>query len=125
MNSPRRLSRLDIIFGFFKVFRSLLPAVILLNINIKDIGIGWIIGIIAAIGISIFFAWLSWSKFSFSLSEDRFIIKRGIWNREEKIIYYNRIHSVNLEQPFFYRLFQVAKLQIETPGGKKRRLRVS
>lgn len=119
MNSPRKLSRLDIIFGFFKVFRSLLPAVILLNINVKNIGIGWIIGIIAAIGLSILFAWLSWSKFSFSLAEDRLIIKRGIWNREEKIIYYNRIHSVNLEQPFIYRIFNVAKLQIETPGGKK------
>lgn len=119
MNNPQKLSRLDILLGFFRAFRALLPLVIIFNINLAKVGLWWIAGVAVAILLSVWLAWLSWSKFTFMLTEDRLVINKGILKKEEKIIYYNRIHSVNIQQPLLYRLFKVAKLQIETPGGKK------
>lgn len=122
MNNPHKLSRLDILFGFFLTLRASTPLLFIIYVNIPDakkiFSIWGLLGFIVVIGISIFFAWLPWKKFSFYLDKDRIVIMRGVFNREEKIIYYNRIHSVNVQQPLIHRIFGVAKLKIETPGGK-------
>ncbi|MEW4371159.1 PH domain-containing protein [Paenibacillus kandeliae] len=59
----------------------------------------------------------SWRKFTYHEEPDRFVIRSGLWTRNEKAIYYERIHSVSIEQPLLQRLLGVVQLKIETPGG--------
>lgn len=63
------------------------------------------------------YGYMSWRRFGFWLEADRIIIRKGVLFRDEKTIYYARIHSVNVEQKLVHRLFGVAQVKIETPGG--------
>lgn len=122
MTNARQLSKLDIAITFISNIRHLIPLIILVIINLKGFDFMkslW--GILAAVLVVILngvFSFLSWKKFQYSLEQDRIIIRKGVLNREEKTIYYNRIHSVNVQQPLLLRIFGAASLQIETPGGK-------
>ncbi|MCR8657056.1 PH domain-containing protein [Paenibacillus endoradicis] len=122
MTNPRKLSRLDILFGFLRMLRVFIPMVFVISVNsgeTKWLFTLWgLLGTIVILAFSLLHGWITWKKFSFSLEQDRIVIMRGVFNKEEKIIYYNRIHSVNVQQPLLHRVFSVAKLQIETPGGK-------
>lgn len=122
MTNPRKLSRLDILFGFLQTLKVFIPMIFVLSINIgetKWIFTLWgLLGTFIIIVLTLLFGWITWKKFSFSLELDRIVIIQGVFNKEEKVIYYNRIHSVNVQQPLLHRVFSVAKLQIETPGGK-------
>ncbi|BFH17117.1 PH domain-containing protein [Paenibacillus melissococcoides] len=51
------------------------------------------------------------------MEADKLLIRQGLFFRDEKTIYYSRIHSVQVEQPLLQRLFGMAQLKIETPGG--------
>lgn len=122
MTNAKQLSKLDIAITFISNIRHLIPLIILVIINLKGFDFMkslW--GILAAVLLVILngvFSFLSWKKFQYSLEQDRIIIRKGVLNREEKTIYYNRIHSVNVQQPLLLRIFGAASLQIETPGGK-------
>jgi len=122
MTNPRKLSRLDILFGFLRMLRVFIPMVFVMFVNsgeTKWLFTVWgLLGTVVIVVLSVLYGWITWKKFSFSLESDRIVIMRGVFNKEEKIIYYARIHSVNVQQPLLHRVFSVAKLQIETPGGK-------
>lgn len=64
--------------------------------------------------------YLEWRKFGFWVEADRIIIRKGVFFRDEKTIYFTRIHSVNVEQQLVHRLLRVAQVKIETPGGNKK-----
>ncbi|HIW33634.1 MAG TPA: PH domain-containing protein [Candidatus Paenibacillus intestinavium] len=122
MTNPRKLSRLDIFFGFLRTIRVFIPIVFVASVNsgeFKWLYTLWgLLGAVVIVAFSLLYGWLTWKKFSFYLESDRIVIMRGVFNKEEKVIYYNRIHSVNVQQPLLHRVSSVAKLQIETPGGK-------
>ncbi|MFC6333882.1 PH domain-containing protein [Paenibacillus septentrionalis] len=122
MTNTRQLSKLYIVINFIKNIRTLIPLLVIAYINIDDFEfmktIWGIAVVIALIAFNFLFSYLPWKKFQYSLEQDRLIIHKGVFKREEKTIYYNRIHSVNVQQPLLLRIFGVASLQIETPGGK-------
>ena len=60
---------------------------------------------------------IKWRRFTYRMEEDKLIIRHGLFMRDEKTIYFSRIHSVRVEQPLLQRLFGMAQLKIETPGG--------
>lgn len=121
MTNPRHLSKLDILINFIKNIRAFIALIVIVIINIEKLeflkSIWGIAAVIALAVLNFVLSYLPWKKFLFSLEQDRLIIHRGVLKREEKTIYYNRIHSVNVQQPLLLRIFGLAKLQIETPGG--------
>ncbi|WP_019421056.1 PH domain-containing protein [Paenibacillus sp. OSY-SE] len=60
---------------------------------------------------------IKWRRFTYRVEADKLIIRHGLFMRDEKTIYFSRIHSVRVEQPLLQRLFGMAQLKIETPGG--------
>lgn len=48
------------------------------------------------------------------LDDHSFHIRRGIFMIKEKVIPYRHIQNVDLEQPYHYRIFGVARLNITT-----------
>lgn len=122
-NERRTLHPSYILFVVFSIIKGFLPVIIVFLLkrpDWSDITWYWY----AAVGGGLLFfallSYLSWRRFGFWLEEDRIIIRSGILFREEKTIYYSRIHSVNVEQPLIQRLLGVVQLKIETPGGNKK-----
>lgn len=122
MNNARRLSKLDIAISFIRNIRNFIPLIILSYIRIKEAAERYLLWVLLVGGLLLLInglmSFLVWRKFQYSLEQDRLIIRRGVITREEKTIYYSRIHSVNVQQPLLLRIFGAASLQIETPGGK-------
>ena len=122
MTNPRHLSKFDILITFVKNIRAFIALIVIALINFEKLdflrNVWGVAAVIALIVLNLVLSYLPWKKFQYSLEQDRLIINRGVLNREEKTIYYNRIHSVNVQQPLLLRIFGLASLQIETPGGK-------
>jgi Predicted membrane protein len=123
MSERRSLHPLYLLISVIGAVRGFIPVVaivLLRGVNWEEaLRWYWIAGAAALLLVFVGFSYLQWRKFGFWLEEDRIVIRRGILFRDEKTIYYTRIHSVNVEQPLMHRLLRVAKLKIETPGGGK------
>mgnify|MGYP000703375461 CR=1 FL=1 len=55
-----------------------------------------------------------YAQHKFMLDDHSFHIRRGIFMVKEKVIPYRHIQNVDLEQPYHYRLFGIARLNITT-----------
>lgn len=124
MNSePRRQHVLYLAFTVLKSVRSLAFPLALMLINLfrgDDVNRSYMYILLALaliiVGMNLY-QLASWRKFTYHEEPDRFVIRSGLWTRNEKAIYYERIHSVSIEQPLLQRLLGVVQLKIETPGG--------
>ncbi|MFD0588785.1 PH domain-containing protein [Paenibacillus sp. GCM10027627] len=124
MNERRMLHPAYILFGVLSVVRAFLPVIIIFllkGVSWSEIEWYWFAGIGAGFLLLLLICYMHWKRFGFWLEEDRLVIRSGVFFRQEKTIYYSRIHSVNVEQPFIQRLLGVVQLKIETPGGGKQK----
>lgn len=123
MNERRTLHPIYILFGLLNTIKGFIPVILIGLVRGKDwAGLAWYwyAGASALAAVILLFSFLEWRRFGFWLEEDRIIIRKGWLFRDEKTIYYGRIHSVNVEQPFIQRILRVAQVKIETPGGNKK-----
>lgn len=123
MNERRKLHPVYILFGLLNTIQGFIPFILIAlfkGIEWSELRWYWFTGVTAAAVGILLFSFLEWKKFGFWLEEDRIIIRKGLLFRDEKTIYYGRIHSVNVEQPLIQRLLGVAQVKIETPGGNKK-----
>lgn len=123
MSKRRSLHPSYVLLGVLSTFKALLPVLLITlfkGIEWSEIRWYWFAGIGGGIAVLLLMSYLTWRRFGFWLEEDRIIIRSGLLFRDEKTIYYTRIHSVNVEQPLLQRLLGVAQVKIETPGGSKK-----
>ncbi|UHA73785.1 PH domain-containing protein [Paenibacillus sp. 481] len=121
MNKEQRLHPLYILFILFDFVKALWPIAVIVVLQRPDVASipwWWYACIAGGTVVLLGYGWIRWKRFEYVLEADKFVIRKGVLFREEKAIYYKRIHSVNTEQPFFQRLLGVMQLKIETPGGK-------
>lgn len=122
MSNLRRLHKVYVVFTLFQFIKGLLPLIIITMLRKSGLlGLEWYwyAGATALVLLSLLFGWLEWRAFTYTVEEDRIILRKGVLFKDEKTIYYGRIHSVNVDQPFLQRILGVAELKIETPGGGK------
>lgn len=121
MNEPKRLHKMYVLFPFFSVMKSIIPIIVLLIIKGVDWSkFPWYSYAAAVVCIAlpfVLYGWIKWRKFSYTLQDDRIVLRQGLFVREEKSIYFSRIHSVQTQQPLIQRMLRLAQLKIETPGG--------
>jgi len=123
MNEPRRLHPIYMLFFVVNAIKALIPAIAIFVLKGNDwfsMQWYWYAGGAALVAVLFIIGYLDWKRFAFSVEEDRLVIQKGVFFREEKNLYFRRIHSVNVEQPFVQRLFRVAQVKVETPGGDKK-----
>lgn len=123
MNERRTLHPIYILFGLLNTIRGFLPLILIGLLKGTDwLGLKWYwyAGAALLAIVILAFSFQEWRRFGFWLEEDRIIIRKGWLRRDEKTIYYGRIHSVNVEQPLIQRLLRVAQVKIETPGGNNK-----
>ena len=61
-------------------------------------------------------SWFGYVGCTFTLDENSFNIKRGIFNKKETFIPYRQIEDIDIEQSFYHRMLGVSKLVILTVG---------
>ncbi|MEM1132527.1 MAG: PH domain-containing protein [Pseudomonadota bacterium] len=67
--------------------------------------------------IAMFFAWLKWSRFSFTLGDNEIRITSGVLSRNSRSIPYERVQDVNIEQNLLARILGLATVKLETGSG--------
>lgn len=63
---------------------------------------------------SALFEWLKWSKFSWAVDADDVTIASGVVSKQQRVIPFDRIQDVSIEQGLLARLFGLAKVGFET-----------
>lgn len=123
MSERYKLHPLYVLFGLLNTIKGFIPLILLGLVkgkSISELEWYWYAGSVALALIILVLSFLDWKKFGYWLEEDRIIIRKGLFFRDEKTIFFARIHSVNVEQPLIQRLLGVAQVKIETPGGNKK-----
>jgi putative membrane protein len=72
-------------------------------------------GLVAAIGT----AWLFWKRFRYGVGANEIVIESGILHRQRRVIPFDRIQDIDIEQGPLARLFGTARVRIETGGAAK------
>lgn len=112
---PRRLHPLTLLLAVLRLGpRSLniLPAVIALGVTGRSRLI--LPGIALFLVISLAFSWLAWVRFSWTVDADDVTIASGVVSRKQRVIPFDRIQDVSIEQGLLARLFGLAKVGFET-----------
>lgn len=95
---------------------NILPFAFLIILQRDKVLTYWWVGLII-IGISLFFAFVKWQTFRYEVTEKEIRIKKGVFKKENSFIQRTRIQSIQIDQPFLFRLVKLARLRIETAGG--------
>ncbi|QJB69838.1 PH domain-containing protein [Parasphingorhabdus halotolerans] len=84
-----------------------------------DAGFLWLAPLIIPLifAIPMFFTWLAWSRFSYTVGAEDLRIQSGVLSRNNRSIPYERIQDVNVEQKLIARFLGLAKVKIETGGS--------
>jgi uncharacterized membrane protein YdbT with pleckstrin-like domain len=80
--------------------------------------IGFFISLIA-LGLAILIGWLKYVNYRFVLDDNALKIKRGILNKEEVSIPYQRIQDVNVDRVLFYRTIGLSRLVVLTASHEE------
>ena len=84
-----------------------------------DAGFLWLVPLIVPLvfAVPMFFTWLAWSRFSYTVGAEDLRIQSGVLARNNRSIPYERIQDVNVEQKLIARFLGLAKVKIETGGS--------
>lgn len=86
----------------------------------SDVGLAYLFLLaLAGIGLSVLAAWLHWTRFRYGLGPAEIVIESGILHRQRRIIPFDRIQDIDIEQGPLARMFGTAKVKIETGGAAK------
>ena len=73
--------------------------------------------LIAIIGVNFLFAYLSWSRLTYTVGEQDIRVDSGVLSRSARSVPYERIQDVSLEQKLVPRLFGLVAVKFETGAG--------
>ncbi|MGZ8997358.1 MAG: PH domain-containing protein [Allosphingosinicella sp.] len=70
-----------------------------------------------AAGLGLIGALLSWWRFRYTISAGEIVIERGLFNRQRRVIPFDRVQDIAIERRLLARLLGTAKVNIETGGS--------
>jgi putative membrane protein len=70
-----------------------------------------------AIGLGIVLTLLSWWRFTWRVAPGEIVIEQGVLKRQRRVIPFDRVQDISIEQGLLYRLFGTARVRIETGGS--------
>ena len=62
-------------------------------------------------------SWINYISCEYSLDENAFSIRRGIFNKKEVFIPYRQIENINIDQTLNFKMMGVSKLTVDTAGN--------
>nr|WP_247711997.1 PH domain-containing protein [Qipengyuania qiaonensis] len=73
--------------------------------------------VLVAVGANILFAYLRWSRLTYTVSDADIRVESGVLSRAARSVPYERIQDVSLEQKVVPRLFGLVEVKFETGAG--------
>lgn len=117
---PRRLHPATLIVRWLKIVPQSLAAGAGLVVAARDQGLGRFL-ILAAVMLLLgaVFAFLFWWRFRYTVGASEIVIEKGLFQRQRRVIPFDRVQDIAIEQRLLARLFGTAKVRIETGGAAR------
>ena len=77
----------------------------------------FLIGTAVLLSLIIFFSWIKWFRFTYTVTDGELRIEHGLFVRKKRTISKYRIQSINLNQNIVHRLLDLTGVQVETAGS--------
>ncbi|GAA4057769.1 PH domain-containing protein [Amphibacillus indicireducens] len=118
-SNPARLHPAAILLFSFKTVKDLFFLFLVLFFAGLEDGLltYLLIGTAALISIIVFFSWIKWFRFTYSVNGSELRIEHGLFVRKKRTISKYRIQSINLNQNIVHRFLGLTGIQIETAGS--------
>ena len=79
----------------------------------------WVFAAVVLILVALF-SFLQWKNFSFYIEADKFVIRKGVFRKEESLIPLERIQTVHIKRNIIQQILSLAALQLDTAGSAKK-----
>lgn len=117
MKMSKRLHPLYIAIAFIEhIKNNILPFVFVFIVNRHLLFTYWWATLLAG-GVVALFAFFTWREFRYEVTETEVRLYKGIFKKEKRFIQRNRIQSLQLDQPFVFRILRLARLRIDTASS--------
>lgn len=116
----RRLHPATLIVRWLKIVPQLATAGVAMAVGARNRGYGALLvfaGLAAVAGA--LFAFLYWWRFRYTIGPAEIVIEKGLIHRQRRVIPFDRVQDIAIEQPLLARLFGTARVKIETGGAAK------
>jgi len=118
--APRRLHPATLVARWLK----LVPQMGAAGVAILAAGRGkgmasFLIFIAVAMAVGALIAFLHWWRFTYLVGANEIVIEKGLLSRQRRVIPFDRVQDIAIEQRLLARLFGTAKVKIETGGAAK------
>lgn len=116
--APRRLHPATLIARWLRV----VPQALAGGVGVAFTGAskapgGILLIVLLAAGIAAAFVLLAWWRFTYRIGEGEIVIEKGLLQRQRRVIPFDRVQDIAIEQRPMARLFGTAKVKIETGGS--------
>lgn len=119
LGPPRRLHPATLLARWLKIVPQVIAGVAAASISALRSGDAGILLLIAAGGALVagLFALLFWWRFTYRIGPGEIVIEKGLVSRQRRVIPFDRVQDVSIEQKLLARLFGTARVRIETGGS--------
>lgn len=123
---PQRQSGIGVLLiflSFLYKFGRVFWAVLIIQFIAKNINWLWVgVGVFFVVPIAFFLSYLYYRRFLFyvNLEKQIFVLKKGLFAKEELQISFDKIQQVDTQQNLVQRMLNVYKLVIDTAGGNEK-----
>lgn len=115
---PRRLHPATLVVRWLKIVPQALVGIVAASASLARQGFGSILVVIAVAAlVGAAFAFMIWWRFRYTVSEGEIVIESGLLHRQRRVIPYDRVQDIAIEQRLLARLFGTARVRIETGGS--------
>ncbi len=129
LENPKRQSLIGIAVIFFRNLRiaiNILVTVVFVQfgIDISFLGLSFYQIIIILAALFLIISFLQYRRFFFFVQDGKFVIEKGLLNKDKITIPLDRIQTVNIHQNLVQRLLGVVGLKVDTAGSKGKEIEI-
>ncbi|MEN1968356.1 PH domain-containing protein [Lentibacillus sp. N15] len=120
---PKRMHPMKIVFSFIKTIRNSFVVILyLFIINFNDVSTFIMIGRIVFLAFLLYrlaALTIEWWKTTYEFKNGTIHIYRGLFTRSDNRVPVERVQNVQWETPFYYRMFHLTALSLQTSAADK------
>jgi putative membrane protein len=119
LGPARRLHPATLIARWLKIVPQLIAGAVALSVSAMRDGrfLSLFIFAIVAMAFAGLMAFLLWWRFTYRIGPREIVIEKGLLQRQRRVIPFDRVQDVSIEQRLLARLFGTARVRIETGGS--------
>jgi len=120
VSDARRLHPATMIVRWLRIVPQLATAGVALAVGARNRGFtSLIVFAVIAAALGALFAVLYWWRFRYTIGAAEIVIEKGLLHRQRRVIPFDRVQDIAIEQRLLARLFGTARVKIETGGAAK------